>query len=517
MAPELTMKTIFRRLFCRNPQAPQALRRRSRPAPAFEVLDRRDLLSVTTWRNSDTLYILGDHENNFVSVSTPTTTSLTVTVGTQDVRKFSSVGLKNISFAGADGNDSFYNYTTISAYVNGGAGNDLLGSGGGNDRLLGGTGEDTYYFEVNRDLGSDEIREPISNDADSLRFSGYRPVNVNLGNVNLSGRMDGKVSDGLKLTLKAGAVENVFGGQADDIIVGSDANNVLAGGWGRDDIFGMIGDDSLYGEEGDDVLHGGSGADTLWGQAGNDWLNGDYDNDILHGGDGNDTMGATLSFRTKKEEIGADYRKVDYPVDVLNDPGNDWMAGDSGNDVIRGGTGDDTLLGGAGDDILGAAVVLTSQEWITDGMGGYVSRRNVYEALAENGNDLIYGDGGNDILRGGLGDDRLDGGAGNDEVGATKLARRVITGGLESKSDFGEDGDDRLSGGAGDDTVNGGKGSDWIYGNSGNDTLYAGWINDSFDHDLDHVFKGSGDFDVMLDMDIKDVFWYVTEGEGRHF
>lgn len=512
------MKTLFRHIFRRPAPVSQALpRRRSRPAPTFEALDRRDLLTVTTRLSGDTLRIFGDQGDNFVSVSAPTTTSLTVTVGTRDVRSFSSKGLKGISFYGFDGNDSFYNNTSLSAYVNGGEGNDLLGSGGDNDTLIGGSGEDTYFFEVNRDLGSDEIRESTTNESDTFRFSGYRPVNVNLGSANLSGRVDGKVSDGLTLQLKWGAVENVYGGQADDIIVGSGGNNVLAGGWGRDDIFGMGGDDSLYGEEGNDVLHGGDGADTLWGQAGNDWLNGDAGDDILHGGDGNDTMGATLSFPPKREELGADFQRWVYTINVLDDPGNDWMAGDAGNDVIRGGTGNDTLLGGTGDDILGAAVVMTSQEWITSGLGENLSRRYVYQAFAEDGNDLIYGDAGNDVLRGGQGNDRLDGGNGNDEVGATQLVRRIVVGGIESKSDFGEDGNDQLSGGSGDDTVNGGKGSDWIYGNSGNDRLYAGWVNGSFDHDLDHVFKGSGTFDVMLDLDIKDAFWYATEGEGRHF
>src|SRR5262249_8713544 len=55
-------------------------------------------------------------------------------------------------------------------------------------------------------------------------------------------------------------VENVTGGQGDDILVGNDLANGLRGGAGRDILIGRGGADQLFGEAGDDLLIGGSTA-----------------------------------------------------------------------------------------------------------------------------------------------------------------------------------------------------------------------------------------------------------------
>jgi Ca2+-binding RTX toxin-like protein len=56
-------------------------------------------------------------------------------------------------------------------------------------------------------------------------------------------------------------VENVVGGPASDLIVGSGERNVLSGGKGNDKIRGLGGDDVLKGQAGNDQLNGGSGRD----------------------------------------------------------------------------------------------------------------------------------------------------------------------------------------------------------------------------------------------------------------
>jgi Ca2+-binding RTX toxin-like protein len=61
----------------------------------------------------------------------------------------------------------------------------------------------------------------------------------------------------------------------------------------------------------------------------------------------------------------------------------------------------------------------------------------------EDGNDRLTGGAGADLINGGAGNDRADGGDGNDQIN-------------------GDAGDDRLDGGAGNDIMNGGDGNDRI-------------------------------------------------------
>ncbi|GHU33425.1 hypothetical protein AGMMS50256_25320 [Betaproteobacteria bacterium] len=104
----------------------------------------------------------------------------------------------------------------------------------------------------------------------------------------------------------------------------SDSGGSLWGTDGNDKIYGGVGRDSIYGRSGDDWLEGGDGNDNLHGDAGND---------ILYGGDGNDTLSG------------------DAGHDILNGgAGDDSLYGDSGNDTLNGGEGNNYLYGGSGDD-----------------------------------------------------------------------------------------------------------------------------------------------------------------------
>lgn len=80
------------------------------------------------------------------------------------------------------------------------------------------------------------------------------------------------------------------GGNNNDLLDGAEGNDALYGGNGNDGLFGYLGNDDLYGGDGDDFLGGGAGEDTLRGGDGNDYLRADADNDILIGGDGNDIV-----------------------------------------------------------------------------------------------------------------------------------------------------------------------------------------------------------------------------------
>ncbi len=65
-------------------------------------------------------------------------------------------------------------------------------------------------------------------------------------------------------------IENAIGGSGADLIVGNQADNILAGGDGMDSLQGTSGDDVLFGDADNDELIGGSGEDQLYGGAGAD-------------------------------------------------------------------------------------------------------------------------------------------------------------------------------------------------------------------------------------------------------
>ncbi len=127
----------------------------------------------------------------------------------------------------------------------------------------------------------------------------------------------------------AGNVETVTSGATGPTgvnWVGNAANNILNGTDGDDIGAGNNGSDQLYGNDGADTLSGGGGADTLDGGDGDDVLNGGGAADQILGGAGNDTMNG--------------------------DVGGDTLDGGLGDDTIDGGANRDFINGGAGNDVI---------------------------------------------------------------------------------------------------------------------------------------------------------------------
>ena len=106
-----------------------------------------------------------------------------------------------------------------------------------------------------------------------------------------------------------------------DLILASDAGNVISG---------RAGADCIIGGAGNDVINGGIGSDEIFGLDGSDWLVGGFGSDAINGGSGNDVIAGGF--------------------------GNDVMDGESGNDTIRGQQGSDSVTGGAGDDIINGGI-----------------------------------------------------------------------------------------------------------------------------------------------------------------
>ena len=155
-----------------------------------------------------------------------------------------------------------------------------------------------------------------------------------------------------------------------EVLVGSNSNNSLSGGYGDDAIYGMGGNDALTGGYDNDFIDGGAGDDTIYGDYSDEFWGGG--NDVLLGGAGNDT--------------------------IYGGVGNDILDGGTGNDTLNGGSGNDQLFGGDGNDFL---------------YGG-------------SGSDILVGGLGDDLLSGGTGVDYLTGGAGKDTFVLSDLSARDV-------------------------------------------------------------------------------------------
>ena len=133
---------------------------------------------------------------------------------------------------------------------------------------------------------------------------------------------DGRLTDIATVTISIAGVTDTSTGTP----IGTDGDDTLIGGRGRNTLFGLAGNDFLDGGNGRDFLFGGDDGDILIGGRGKDALFGEQGFDTLDGGNGKDLL------------------------DGGN--GKDILTGGSGNDILLGGVGKDTLIGGKGDDIL---------------------------------------------------------------------------------------------------------------------------------------------------------------------
>lgn len=175
------------------------------------------------------------------------------------------------SFFTDDGNDN----------VDGGGGDDRIFASRGQDSLLGGTGDDTLFGSEDEDLirgaaGDDTIFSGFLDDDADRVFGGSGIDLADFSDANAAVRvsLDNRANDGV-----AGEndnirrdVEDVFGGEDADVIVGSKFANQLDGGDGRDKLRGLGGHDGLDGGRGADLLVAGGGRDALDSGAGPDRL-----------------------------------------------------------------------------------------------------------------------------------------------------------------------------------------------------------------------------------------------------
>jgi hypothetical protein len=171
--------------------------------------------------------------------------------------------------AGTDGPDSIDCSTASTAKVIVGlGGDDSLTGSRFSDRLLGGPGNDMLAGGPR----ADDLHG--GSGADAVTFAGAsRGVSADLQ----TGEAIGEGRDRLE------SFRRLVGSKHDDVLLGSDRDEVLRGGRGAD---------YLAARSGDDVLHGGRGTDTLIGGAGDDTLAAGASRDACAGGNGRGTKRA---------------------------------------------------------------------------------------------------------------------------------------------------------------------------------------------------------------------------------
>ena len=308
----------------------------------------------------------------------------------------------------------------------GGAGRDILRGGVGNDRLFGNGGDDALYGGAGRDeldggAGADYL--DAGTGGDTVRGGAGREV-IKGGN------------DESNDILIAG--DGFYG----SMIYGGPGNDIIVGGSGLDNLFGEDGDDIIVGGDFGDTIYGGKGNDILVGEHGRDNIFGDEDNDVIYLYLNNDIR-VQLGLQPFAERSTEELRELELRIDNVEFPY--WNARKAqllANEPAIGSPArpeweqqkyivDDTLQ------ILG----LMKADLQTDG-AVYIDR-----ADGGTGHDDIYGSPFVDFIFGNEGNDNIYVSAGwNTSLTATRRGD-VLRGGGDTDTVWfdGTDGDDRVT------------------------------------------------------------------------
>jgi Ca2+-binding RTX toxin-like protein len=238
------------------------------------------------------------------------------------------------SLTGMNATSHWHFNAASSLYENISAGRSLTFSG--IESLVGGSGADNFIFA---DGAVTSAGLNGGGGLDWLDLSAYTTtviVNLLTGQATLTG-----------VIFPVSGIENVTGGQADDVLQGDGVANRLDGQGGNDWICGGAGDDFIIGGSGDDTLCGEAGNDTFWFADGFG-----RDTVLENDGEGTDTMDFTA--------VTTDLTVILGSIEATDTFGSRVYHADTFVEIVRGGSGNDTfvisgthavsLYGGAGDD-----------------------------------------------------------------------------------------------------------------------------------------------------------------------
>lgn len=439
-------------------------------------------------------------------------------IGDKDVTIDGKLIAANSAFG--EGEDRLFNFEAITGS---GASDTLVGSSGANT-LLGGGGDDVLVGTI----GGDSL-DGGTGEHDAVDYSQLSVYDFNQGvMVDLaSGRAKlGGITDTLV------GIEDVYGTDFADSIIGNAYANKLMGG------------------KGDDTLDGGSGGyDTLDGGDGSNWAK------FATRGAVTVNLGATESQLSIPNGTagggqvlvgGADTGMILRRIqNLIGSDGVDHLTGDSHDNIIEGGKGNDVLNGGGSTDPGGigdtvsyagvktlsggygvavnlsdASVMYSANNYFTGSVtawdssiaanqakgeeSGTDSLSNFRNILGTTGNDFMVGKAGvKNIFFSNGGEDTIIGQAEdqvsfagqdgnltlnlnslgnlkvygiNEIAGATGFTNK-ITGNSDANRLVGGDKNDTLDGAAGNDTLVGGKGDNTLTGGEGVDTLDYAWAD----------------------------------------
>lgn len=277
--------------------------------------------------------------------------------------------------------------------LEGGIGDDTLISGIGDDDLIGGSGSDTYIFGQN--WGYDVIaQESMSwenalETQDNIRFTeGITDQDIYIERNDYNLYLIAKDNPEQRVTIESyfdpqcNQIKDIYFSNGiiwdkekilelanpPKILIGTEDNDILYGGYGNDTLIGGDGDDELYGKLGSDSLLGGAGNDYLQGSKFTEITTSDINKDYLDDGEGNDTLWSMGDQNT-----------------LIGGLGNDFLAsGEGATYQFSLGSGNDTIENYVGEqpDIL----------YLTD-----ISQQQI-TAISQEGDNLIIAYGENDSI-----------------------------------------------------------------------------------------------------------------------
>jgi Ca2+-binding RTX toxin-like protein len=379
---------------------------------------------------------------------------------------------------------------TISAQIDGGEGNDRLGGGAQSDNVAGGPGNDS----IGGWEGADSLIGGPGDDGFDLAECSGSPCTPNasadsvVGGTGIDSATYGQRESAVTATLD-GVANDGAPGERDN--VGADVEN-LEGGNGQDVLSGSEGPNAISGGVGDGA---GAAGDTLNGFGGDDVLG--VNNSVrgtLNGGDGDDSL-----YRGRQVNGGA---------------GNDLIQPDSGGYPAA-----MTLSGGSGVDSVSYVewsmwdpLTISLDDVANDGVVGFAAdnvRADIENVIGGGGSDTLVGSAADNRLDGGYGSDTISGAQGTDTVdyGDGSVGVDVSLDGIANDGPeldnvhadveivLGTDGDDRLIGSSADNTLDGGGGNDVLFGGPGSDLLLGGAGADRLrgGSDADHLAGGGGE------------------------
>lgn len=244
-------------------------------------------------------------------------------------------GAGNDQIIGGAGNDNFSS-DAGNDMLDGGAGDDMLGGGAGDDTLDGGAGNDT----LDGGTGVDTLLGGLGDDlylVDNIGDKVQETLNAGLDTVKST--VDFALSDNLENLELLGSAANGIGNTLDNIIKGTDANNILDGGLGADQLIGGLGNDTYI-------------VDNL------------ADRVVEAVGAGTDLVKSAVDFA-----LDANQENLELLDGALTGSGNDLansLVGNALDNILKGGLGDDALVGGLGNDkLIGGAGI----DQLTGGTG----------------------------------------------------------------------------------------------------------------------------------------------------